>query len=100
MVTPVQTVGNVVFAYHKTRDDGFIKFEYNKTEIKAPYAPKDGDQPLRYVLRFLLNLYNEEKNVSYSNIKRNYLSLKKIYLKEKMNLMNLKRRLIKERKHI
>jgi hypothetical protein len=61
VVTPVQTVGNVVFAYHRTFDNGDIKFEYNKTEIKAPYAPKDGDQPLRYVLRFLLNLSNEAK---------------------------------------
>ena len=61
VVTPVQTVGNVVFAYHKTDDRGFTRFYYNKTEIKAPYAPKDGDQPLRYVLRFLLNLSNEAK---------------------------------------
>jgi hypothetical protein len=61
VVTPIQTVGNAVFAYHKTDDEGFTKFYYNKTEIKAPYAPKDGDQPLRYVLRFLLNLSNEAK---------------------------------------
>jgi hypothetical protein len=61
VVTPVQTVGNVVFAYHKTDDRGFTRFYYNKTEIKAPYAPKDGDQPLRYVIRFLLNLSNEAK---------------------------------------
>jgi hypothetical protein len=61
VVTPVQTVGNAVFAYHKTDDKGLTRFHYNKTEIKAPYAPKDGDQPLRYVLRFLLNLSNEAK---------------------------------------
>ncbi|CAD5950363.1 TRAFAC clade GTPase domain-containing protein [Planktothrix agardhii] len=83
VVTPVQTVGNVVFAYHKTRDDGFIKFEYNKTEIKAPYAPKDGDQPLRYVLRFLLNLYNEEKKRQLEEDQKELSELEKNLSKEK-----------------
>jgi hypothetical protein len=62
VVTPVQTIGNVTFAYHKPDiQTGFTKFFYHKTPINAPYAPKDGDQPLRYVLLFLINLYLEEK---------------------------------------
>ncbi len=62
VVTPVQTIGNVTFAYHKQDDQtGFTQFFYHKTPITAPYAPKDGDQPLRYVLLFLINLYLDEK---------------------------------------
>lgn len=91
VVTPVQTVGNVVFAYHKTRDDGFIKFEYNKTEIKAPYAPKDGDQPLRYVLRFLLNLYNEEKKRQLQQYQKELSELEKNLSKGKDELDEFKK---------
>ena len=61
VVTPVQTIGNVTFAFHKQDESGVTRFEYHKTPINAPYAPKDGDQPLRYILLFLINVYLEEK---------------------------------------
>jgi hypothetical protein len=59
VVTPVQTIGNVTFAYSSPDPEqpGFTNFEYYKTPINAPYAPQDGEQPLRYILRFLLNVY-------------------------------------------
>jgi GTPase SAR1 family protein len=65
VVTPVQTIGNVVFAYHKTDNYGKTNFYYHKTPINAPYAPLDGDQPLRYVLRFLLNVSVEKEKESF-----------------------------------
>ena len=98
VVTPVQTVGNVVFAYHKTRDDGFIKFEYNKTEIKAPYAPKDGDQPMRYVLRFLLNLYNEEKKRQLEQDQKELAELEKSLSTEKDKLDEVKQKVAQRQK--
>ena len=98
VVTPVQTVGNVVFAYHKTRDDGFIKFEYNKTEIKAPYAPKDGDQPMRYVLRFLLNLYNEEKKRQLEQDQKELAELEKSLSIEKDKLDEVKQKVAQRQK--
>jgi len=61
VITPVQTIGNVVYAYHKTDGNGLTTFYYNKTPINAPYKPKDGDQPLRYILLFLINVYLERK---------------------------------------
>ncbi|QHV01328.1 TRAFAC clade GTPase domain-containing protein [Synechocystis sp. CACIAM 05] len=62
VVTPVQTIGSIAFAYHKeNQDTGVIQFFYHKTPINAPYAPKDGDQPLRYILLFLINIYLAEK---------------------------------------
>lgn len=61
VITPIQTIVNIAFAYHKTDDNGLTKFYYHKTPINAPYEPKDGDQPLRYVLLFLVNVYLENK---------------------------------------
>ncbi|CAD5941316.1 hypothetical protein NO108_02316 [Planktothrix rubescens] len=92
VVTPVQTVGNVVFAYHKTDDRGFTRFYYNKTEIKAPYAPKDGDQPLRYVLRFLLNLYSQAKKLQLEEDQKELDELKKILSSEKDKLDEVKQK--------
>ncbi|MEC4805758.1 MAG: hypothetical protein SAJ12_03600 [Jaaginema sp. PMC 1079.18] len=65
VVTPVQTIGNVAFSHHKTDSEGVTRFIYHKTPIDAPYSPQDGDQPLRYILRFLINIYleNQEKAI-------------------------------------
>lgn len=73
VVTPVQTIGNVTFAYwtSDSQQPGFTKFEYHKTPINAPYAPQDGEQPLRYILRFLLNLYVETQKEQLENDKKN-----------------------------
>jgi hypothetical protein len=98
VVTPVQTVGNAVFAYHKTGDEGFTKFYYNKTEIKAPYAPKDGDQPLRYVLRFLLNLYNEAKKRQLEEDQKELDKLKKILSSEKDKLDEVNQKVAQKEK--
>jgi GTPase SAR1 family protein len=72
VVTPVQTIGNVTFAYwtHDPTEPGFTKFDYYKTPINAPYAPQDGEQPLRYILRFLLNVYVETKKEQLENDKK------------------------------
>lgn len=64
VVTPVETIGNVKFAYTTTDKDGFTKFEYHKTPINAPYQPKYGDQPIRYILLFLINLYLQNKRTT------------------------------------
>ncbi|MFM6454764.1 MAG: TRAFAC clade GTPase domain-containing protein [Planktothrix sp.] len=61
VVTPVETIGNVTFAYHKTDEDNYTNFYYYKTPINAPYSPQNGDQILRYVLLFLINVYLDKK---------------------------------------
>jgi GTPase SAR1 family protein len=76
VVTPVQTIGNLTFAYYKTDEYNFTKFYYHKTPINAPYQPKDGEQPLRYILLFLINVVLENK--------------KQILQKEQENLEKLK----------
>jgi hypothetical protein len=63
VITPVQTIGSVAFHSYKQDESGVTQFLYYKTPINAPYAPKDGDQPLRYILLFLINVYLEEKKI-------------------------------------
>jgi GTPase SAR1 family protein len=54
VVTPVQTVGSgVVFNRIDKDENGEPTFIFNKTGAK--YNPKDSEQPLRYILRFVLS---------------------------------------------
>lgn len=54
VITPVQTVGKgVVFNRIDTDEDDKPIFIFNKTGAK--YNPKDSEQPLRYILRFVLS---------------------------------------------
>ena len=57
VVTPVQTVGKVVFSHIDVIKEGGKKvpiFKFHKNHIHAKYSPKDCEQPFRYILRFLL----------------------------------------------
>lgn len=56
VITPVQTVGNVIFS-HLDDGDGQPKFYFHQMGGNADYFPKDSEQPLRYLLRFLLRKY-------------------------------------------
>lgn len=76
VVTPVQTIGHIAFS-HAENIDGYTRFFYNKVPLDAPYAPKDGDQPLRYVLRFLLNVYNESRKLELETARKNLDELEK-----------------------
>lgn len=69
VIAPVQTIGHITFS-HAESIEGFTRFFYNKVPLDAPYAPKDGDQPLRYVLRFLLNVFNEGRKLELERAKQ------------------------------
>jgi hypothetical protein len=56
VITPVQTVGSVVFSRIETKN-GEPYFRFRKVGHDARYSPKDSEQPLRYLLRFLLKLH-------------------------------------------
>lgn len=53
VVTPVQTVGNVVFNSIDIDETGEPRIIFNK--ISKDYHPLDSEQPLRYLLRFVLS---------------------------------------------
>ena len=53
VLTPVQTVGSMVFLRFNT--DGIEEFRLR--HLGASYSPVDTDQPLRWMLRFVINGY-------------------------------------------
>ena len=60
VVTPVQTVGTVVFSRVKEIDRK-PRFYFRKISHDAEYSPQDSDQPLRYLLSFVLKLHLNTK---------------------------------------
>lgn len=56
VITPVQTVGNVIFSRIEMKE-GQPYFRFRKVGHDARYSPKDSEQPLRYLLKFLLKLH-------------------------------------------
>lgn len=56
VVTPVQTVGNVFFSNIEVIN-GEPHFFFSKEDHDAEYNPQDSEQPLKYLLRFLLKLH-------------------------------------------
>ncbi|CAN1211014.1 Double-GTPase 2 domain-containing protein [Tumidithrix helvetica PCC 7403] len=77
VVSPVQTIGNAIFAYHEPdpENSGLTNFAFHKMPINAPYDPKDGDQPLRYILRFLFNLRSKAKKEYLANLQKKVTDL-------------------------
>ncbi|QQE63582.1 hypothetical protein GFS31_02490 [Leptolyngbya sp. BL0902] len=69
VITPIQTIGHIAFSHAEKDEVGFTKFIYYKTPLDAPYKPKDADQPLRYVFRFLLNVFNEGRKLELEKAK-------------------------------
>lgn len=72
VVTPVQTVGSVVFSRIEMNNNT-PHFLFRKTSHDAEYSPKDSEQPLRYLLRFLLKLYLDTHHWGFLNFLRELL---------------------------
>ncbi|MDY7007839.1 MAG: hypothetical protein SWX82_28860 [Cyanobacteriota bacterium] len=64
VVTPVQTVGTVVFSRIDVKENR-PHFYFHKISHEAEYDPQDSDQPLRYLLRFVLKLHLAQKNAKW-----------------------------------
>ncbi|MDG2989898.1 hypothetical protein L3556_02960 [Candidatus Synechococcus calcipolaris G9] len=60
VILPVQTVGGVIFSRIEMYDE-FPVFKFRKASPSSEYAPKDSDQPLRYLMRFLLMLHLSQR---------------------------------------
>jgi hypothetical protein len=66
VVTPVQTVGTLILKDIR-EIDSTPHFYFRKTGHDAEYSPKDSEQPLRYLLRFVLKLHLDKKNWGFFN---------------------------------
>lgn len=71
VVTPIQTVGSVVFSYIKV-EDGEPRFYFRKPDPDVAYSPKDSEQPLRYLLRFLLTTHLQQQRWPIFNFLRSW----------------------------
>jgi Double-GTPase 2 len=74
-ITPVQTVGSVVFSRLEVDTNNNPHFYFRKIKHDAEYNPKDSEQPLRYLLRFLLKIHLEGRNWGIFNFIRDWLRL-------------------------
>jgi GTPase SAR1 family protein len=75
IITPVQTVGSVVFSRIEMREDS-PHFMFRKVSHDARYSPKDSEQPLRYLLRFLLKLHlSNNRNWGFFNFLRDIFGM-------------------------
>ena len=72
---PVQTVGNVILSTIDEEEEYPI-FYFRKTTINAKYEPKDSEQPIKYLLQFILKLHQERGNPLVKRI-RKWLQLDK-----------------------
>jgi len=75
VLTPVQTVGNVVLSRIEADENGVPHFSFRKTRHDAKYAPKDSEQPLRYLLRFLLRIHLDSRKWGKFNFVRDWLGI-------------------------
>lgn len=64
VITPVQTVGSVVFSRIEEKEKNPY-FYFRKISHDAMYSPQDCEQPLLYLLRFILNLEMKKRKESW-----------------------------------
>lgn len=74
VIAPVQTVGAVVFSRVEERA-GQPHFCFRKVNKDAAYCPVDSEQPLRYLLRFLLRMHRDDRRWRYFDFVRDWLRL-------------------------
>jgi hypothetical protein len=60
VVIPVQTTGTIWFS-SATDGPGGPAFQFRSKVLNAPFNPVDAEQPLRYSLRFAINVYRHER---------------------------------------
>ncbi|SOD99394.1 hypothetical protein [Spirosoma fluviale] len=68
VVTPVETLGNIVYAYMSSKETYSPNFL--KKSVFSKYAPKYCDQPLRYILRFTLKRFLENQGFWFDLLRR------------------------------
>jgi hypothetical protein len=72
VVTPVQTLGEIVFAGNP--DDSYTPV-YRTTRPNAAYAPVDTEQPLCYLLRFVISIRTKERRARIQAFGRGFTNM-------------------------
>jgi hypothetical protein len=75
VITPVQTVGCLLFSRFYTENFNRPRFVFRKNHSSDTYNPQGNDHLLRYLLSFLLNLHNQGQIYERSPILRTIRSV-------------------------
>lgn len=67
---PIQTVGNVILSTIEEEEEEYPVFYFRRTGINAKYEPKDSEQPIKYLLQFILKLHQERGHPFVKKIRR------------------------------
>lgn len=77
VIAPVQTVGGLIFSRIELDENGTPEFYFRKIRHDAEYRPKDSEQPLRYLLSFLLKLHLHHRSLGMFNFVRDWIGADK-----------------------
>jgi GTPase SAR1 family protein len=67
VITPVQTVGNIIFSRIEENEDDQPTFCYRRCSPYESYQPKDTEIPLKVLLSFLVKLHLDKKQNFWKN---------------------------------
>lgn len=84
VITPVQTVGGLVFSRIEPDEAGKPDFYFRKINYESEYSPVDSEQPLRYLLSFLLKLHLHQRNTGFFSFIRDWIGSDE-HLKQAVN---------------
>jgi hypothetical protein len=73
VITPIQTVGGLIFSRIELDEKDSPEFYFRKIRHDAKYDPKDSEQPLRYLLSFLLKLHLNHRDSGFFGFLRNLM---------------------------
>lgn len=73
VITPIQTVGGLVFSRIEPDEAGTPDFYFRKINYRAEYSPVDSEQLLRYLLSFLLKLHLHQRNTGFFSFIRDWI---------------------------
>jgi hypothetical protein len=91
VITPIQTVGGLTFSRIEPDEKGSPEFIFRKIRSDAEYCPQDSEQPLRYLLSFLLKLHLSHRNLGVFNFIRDLLG-SDTHLKQAVEVFSRKRK--------
>lgn len=60
-IAPVETVGNVFFSRLEETEQKETRWYYRKYDANDRYEPKNSEQPLKYILKFICEVYLSKK---------------------------------------
>lgn len=81
VITPVETLGEIVFSHvsHIRPENSPPLFFFRKIGPDSVYRPRNGDQPLRYILRFLLSRAYAERREGFGPLNPLWRSLRDLF---------------------